>query len=64
VGLEAPEIAATVAAFLAVADECGAALELVDVPHAMHGFDVHEPTDETRQAVRRALSAVLTHLRA
>ncbi|MFF3918424.1 alpha/beta hydrolase [Streptomyces sp. NPDC001852] len=64
VGLEAPEIAATVAAFLAAADECGAALELVDVPHAMHGFDVHDPTDETREAVRRALSAVLTHLRA
>ncbi|MFI9783035.1 alpha/beta hydrolase [Kitasatospora sp. NPDC051984] len=64
VGLEAPEIAATVTAFLAAADECGAALELVDVPHAMHGFDVHDPTDETREAVRHALSAVLTHLRA
>lgn len=64
VGLESPEIAATVAAFLTAADECGAALELVDVPHAMHGFDVHDPTDETREAVRRALSAVLAHLRA
>ncbi|MFF0292800.1 alpha/beta hydrolase [Kitasatospora sp. NPDC004614] len=64
VGLEAPEIAATVTAFLAAADECGAALELVDVPHAMHGFDVHDPTDETREAVRHALSAVLTHLHA
>ncbi|WP_404868257.1 alpha/beta hydrolase [Kitasatospora griseola] len=64
VGLEAPDIAATVAAFVAAADECGAALELVDVPHALHGFDVHDPTDETREAVQRALSAVLTHLHA
>jgi dienelactone hydrolase len=61
-GLESPEIAETVAAFLAAAEECGAAVELVDVPNGRHGFDVHEPTEETREAVRRALRAVRAHL--
>lgn len=63
-GLEAPEIAATVTAFVAAARDCGAALEVVDVPHAPHSFDMHEPTPETREAVRRAMSTVLAHLRA
>jgi hypothetical protein len=62
-GLESPEIAATVAAFLSAAAECGAALELVDVPNGRHGFDVDEPTQETRDAVQRALGAVFAHLR-
>ncbi|MEZ0091125.1 alpha/beta fold hydrolase [Streptacidiphilus sp. EB129] len=62
VGQENPEIAATVTAFLTAAADCGAALELVDVPDAGHGFDVHDPTEETRAAVRRALAAVIGHL--
>ena len=63
VGLESPEIAATVAAFVAAATECGAALELLDVPSAKHGFDVDDPTEETSAAVRNAFAAVLAHLR-
>ncbi|WP_042378116.1 esterase [Streptacidiphilus melanogenes] len=62
-GLESPEIAETVDAFLAAARDCGAAVELVDVPDGRHGFDVHEPTEGTRAAVRRAMAAVCAHLR-
>ncbi|WP_042364060.1 alpha/beta hydrolase [Streptacidiphilus neutrinimicus] len=62
-GLESPEIAETVSAFLAAGRECSAAVELVDVPEARHGFDAHEPTERTRAAVRRAMDAVCAHLR-
>ncbi|MFE0463200.1 alpha/beta fold hydrolase [Kitasatospora sp. NPDC058965] len=62
-GLEAPGIAATVAAFLDAAADCGAAVELVDVPHGRHGFDCEEPTEESVAAARQALAAVLAHLR-
>ncbi|MFJ8542544.1 alpha/beta hydrolase [Streptomyces sp. NPDC093586] len=63
VGLEMPEIAAGVEEFLAVAEECGARVEVIDVPHGHHGFETLDPTDESRDAVRRAMSAVLGHLR-
>ncbi|WP_042416791.1 alpha/beta hydrolase [Streptacidiphilus anmyonensis] len=63
VGLESPEIAETVASFLAAAGECGATVELVDVPNGRHGFDVEEPTQESSEAVRRAMRAVCARLR-
>ncbi|MGV9697439.1 alpha/beta fold hydrolase [Streptomyces sp. NPDC003470] len=63
VGLEMPEIAAGVEEFLAAARDCGARVEVVDVPHGHHGFETRDPTDESRDAVRRAMSAVLEHLR-
>lgn len=62
VGLETPEIAATVKEFVAAAAACGARLEIVDVPNAHHGFETIDHTDETRSAVERAVRSVLGHL--
>ncbi|QNP61523.1 alpha/beta hydrolase [Streptomyces genisteinicus] len=62
VGREHPGIAATVAAFTEAADACGAALEIVDVPHAQHGFETIDHTQEARDAVRTAAGAVLRRL--
>jgi acetyl esterase/lipase len=62
VGRERAEIAATVEAFVAAARAAGARLEIIDVPHGQHGFDVLDHTDESREAVRRALDAVLAAL--
>ncbi|BDH12691.1 alpha/beta hydrolase [Streptomyces hygroscopicus] len=67
VGLEVPEIAATVEEFLAAAKNCGADganVEVVDVPNGHHGFGTLDPTDESREAVHRAMRSVLTHLTA
>ncbi|MFD3518256.1 alpha/beta hydrolase [Streptomyces sp. NPDC058657] len=63
-GLEVPAIAATVEAFVAAGEECGARLDLVDVPHGHHGFETLDPTDESREAVRSALEKVVGYLRA
>ncbi|WP_327352612.1 alpha/beta fold hydrolase [Streptomyces sp. NBC_01304] len=63
VGLEMPEIAATVEEFRAAAKDCGADLEVIEVPGAHHGFETVDHTDETREAVRRAVRSVLGHLR-
>ena len=60
VGRERPQIAATVDEFTSAAGRCGARLEIIDVPGGQHGFDMLDHTDESRQAVRRALNAVLT----
>ncbi|GGP93968.1 dienelactone hydrolase family protein [Streptomyces roseolilacinus] len=60
---ERPEIAATVEEFLATAAGCGAAVEVVDVPGARHGFETVDHTDETRGAVEQAVRTVLGHLR-
>ncbi|MEU3234170.1 alpha/beta hydrolase [Streptomyces anthocyanicus] len=61
VGREMPEIAATVEEFLAAAKDCGADVEVVDVPHGHHGFETIDSTDESRTAVRHALRTVLDH---
>ncbi|MFC4035700.1 alpha/beta hydrolase [Streptomyces polygonati] len=63
VGLESPEIAATVEEFLTAAEDSGAGVELIDVPLAHHGFETLDHTDETRRAVRAAFRSVLAHLR-
>ncbi|MFF8798147.1 alpha/beta hydrolase [Streptomyces globisporus] len=63
-GLEMPEIAATVEEFLAAAKDCGADVEVVDVPHGRHGFETLDPTDESREAVHHAMRSVLAHLTA
>ncbi|MFI8946468.1 alpha/beta fold hydrolase [Streptomyces sp. NPDC053750] len=60
VGLEMPEIAATVEEFLAAAKDCGAEVEVVDVPHGHHAFETVDPTDESREAVHRAMRSVLS----
>lgn len=62
-GLESPGFAAGVEAFLTAAEECKAAVELVDVPHGRHGFETQGGTEESRGAVLRALHLVLAHLR-
>ncbi|MBW5485889.1 alpha/beta fold hydrolase [Streptomyces bambusae] len=63
VGREMPPIAATVEEFLAAAEDCAASVEVVDAPQAEHGFETLDPTDASREAVRRALDLVLDHLR-
>ncbi|MBM4827752.1 alpha/beta fold hydrolase [Streptomyces althioticus] len=62
VGLETPAIAATVEGFLASAKECGADVDVVDVPHGHHAFETVDPSDESRDAIRRAMRAVLGRL--
>ena len=62
VGRERPAIADTVEAFIAAARDCQARLDVIDVPHGQHGFDMLDHTDESRQAVERAFGAVAAHL--
>jgi acetyl esterase/lipase len=62
--LERPEVAATVAEFLTAAGESGAAVEVIDVPGAHHGFETIDHTEPARRAVRSAVQSVLGHLRA
>jgi acetyl esterase/lipase len=62
VGLEHPGIAATVEAFVAAARACDARLEIVDVPHGHHTFDVLDDTAESRSAIEQAFGAVLANL--
>jgi acetyl esterase/lipase len=62
VELERPEIAATVEEFLTAAEDCEAAVEIVDVPQGHHGFETIDHTEEAREAVARAARAVLGHL--
>ncbi|MFI5477357.1 alpha/beta hydrolase [Streptomyces cacaoi] len=61
-GRETPEIAATVEAFVTASKDCGAHLELVDVPNGHHGFETLDATEETRSALRHAMRSVVTHL--
>ncbi|MGW3991220.1 alpha/beta hydrolase [Streptomyces sp. NPDC004830] len=61
-GLETPEIAVTVEAFVTAAEKSGAALELVDVPRGHHGFETLDPPEETRPALLRAMRSVIKHL--
>ncbi|BFV55527.1 alpha/beta hydrolase [Kitasatospora sp. CMC57] len=63
VGLESPEIAATVAGFLTAAGDAGVEVEVVDVPNGHHGFEVLDHTPESVRAVEQAMRAVLAHLR-
>ncbi|MFE2294053.1 alpha/beta fold hydrolase [Streptomyces sp. NPDC059452] len=63
-GREMAEIAVTVEEFLTEAEHCGADVEVVDVPEGRHGFETLDPTDDAREAVRRAVDAVLTRLTA
>ncbi|PWI06910.1 alpha/beta hydrolase [Streptomyces sp. NWU339] len=62
VGRETPEIAATVEAFVTTAEECGAHLELIDIPNGHHGFETLDAPEEVRPALRRAMRSVVTHL--
>ncbi|HET7014334.1 MAG TPA: dienelactone hydrolase family protein [Streptosporangiaceae bacterium] len=61
-GLERPAVAATVTAFIDAARARDARLQIIDVPNGQHGFDSLDHTDESRQAVTRALDSVLGFL--
>ncbi|MFI8766943.1 alpha/beta fold hydrolase [Streptomyces sp. NPDC053792] len=61
-GLEHEAIAATVEEFLAAAEKRGADVEIIDAPHAHHGFELVDPTDESRAVLERSMRAVLAHL--
>ncbi|KPC58528.1 alpha/beta hydrolase [Streptomyces chattanoogensis] len=62
-GLERPEIAATVEEFLTAAEDSRADVEVIDVPQGHHGFETTDHSEEARRAVRRAVRSVLGHLR-
>ncbi len=62
VGHERDEVAETVAEFVAAAAEAGARLDVIDVPHGHHGFDQIDDTDESRDAIREAMSWVSARL--
>lgn len=62
VGREMPEIAATVAEFLAAAGESGAPVEVVDLPDGEHGFETTDHGDAARRAVEEAMRRVCAHL--
>lgn len=61
-GRETPEITATVKAFVTAAEDCGAHLELVDVPNGHHGFETVDAPEEIRAALRHAMGSVVVHL--
>jgi dienelactone hydrolase len=54
VGRERPEIQQTVERFLVSVTP----VELIDVPNGRHAFDALDDSDESRDAIRRALEAV------
>ncbi|WP_338491552.1 alpha/beta fold hydrolase [Streptomyces sp. SJL17-4] len=62
-GREHPAFAATVEEFLSAAGRNGADIEIVDVPHGHHSFELVDPTEESRACVERAMRSVLGHLR-
>ncbi len=62
-GRESAEIAATVEEFVTEAARCGANLEIIDVPEGRHGFETLDPTEGAREAVHRAVRAVLARLK-
>jgi dienelactone hydrolase len=62
VGRERPAIAETVDAFTAAARARQARLDVIDVPHGQHAFDMLDHTEESRNAVERAFGTVAAHL--
>jgi acetyl esterase/lipase len=62
VGQERPELAGAVERFVVAAQAAGVRLEIIDVSHGQHAFDMFNHTDESRDAVRRAMAAVVARL--
>lgn len=62
VGRDCPEFISGVNAFVAAAH--AANLEIIDVPDGQHGFDMLDHTDESRDAVTRAMAWVVARLTA
>lgn len=63
-GRERAEIAATVAEFLAAAEETAADIEVIDLPDGAHGFETVDHSEAARDAVHRTMRAVLDRLEA
>lgn len=63
VGVEYEPFATVQDAFVAAAHDAGAALEVIDVPSAAHGFEGHGPNAAARGAVDQAMSWVDSALR-
>jgi dienelactone hydrolase len=63
VGRERAEIAPTVEAFIAGAEQCHAQLTVIDVPEGQHAFDCLDHDESSRTAVRQAMTWVVTALR-
>ncbi|HEX9335441.1 MAG TPA: hypothetical protein VF892_06135, partial [Pseudonocardiaceae bacterium] len=62
VGRERPVYQATVDDFLSRAKDCGADVRVIHVPDGRHGFDSLDHTDQSREAVLAAMTAVAAHL--
>lgn len=58
VGRERPEVTAGVDAFISAARLSGRPLEVIDVGDGQHGFDMLDHTDQSRDAVRQAMTWV------
>ncbi len=61
VGRERPDLDAAVTDFLSVLNP-QAAFTLIEVPNGQHGFDHRDDSDESRDAIRRAVAAVISSL--
>ncbi|MCE5292354.1 MAG: alpha/beta hydrolase [Nocardiaceae bacterium] len=59
VGRERPEFAQGGGLFVNAARAAGVGLDVIDVPNGQHGFDILDHTDESRDAVRRAVDWVI-----
>jgi acetyl esterase/lipase len=62
VGSEFERLAAVQDAFVAAAKDADAALDVIDIPSAMHGFEGHGPNPAARDAVDQAMSWLITAL--
>jgi dienelactone hydrolase len=60
VGNDYPFIAHTQDAFVAAARDADASLEVLEIPHASHGFEVQAYDAECRATVDRAMDWVAT----
>lgn len=61
VGRDRPEFVSGVTAFVAAARDMR--LEIIEVPNGRHGFDMLDHTDESRDAVARAMDWVVARLK-
>lgn len=60
VGRENPGMAAAVEAFVTAGAKAN--LEIIDVPNGQHTFDAKDDTDESREAISRAMDLVLAKM--
>jgi dienelactone hydrolase len=61
-GRDHPELNRTIDGFVAAAQARRLAVELVHHPDGHHAFDVADDTDASREAIRRVLAFLRSHL--